>query len=692
MLGRSSPVLSYVINFKRLNRCLFSASPAEPGAQMQVQFKHPQTDEQDQIIFQFCFPNELVGTQREKRETFSFVLTGSDGMRQYGYCLREIHPSFTDCFCLIAPHGSFRFYNEIIQLFKQHIGQKTKLTELAECLLKLSYPFPDSSVLIKTPSITKSIKRSGDDTFADPSVVSVCSLVDRFGASEVVDLLSHIMLERKLLFVGDDLSVISNTISTFLSLLCPFVWQHVLIPLLPKSLVTYCAAPMPYIIGCLRELYPQVVMECGDLSDVFIIDITKFKYINKPDFEMMLFSDNSVGLRNILSNLKGFFPDVSRADFKITDEAVVRAQFLKFMQRMFLGYNNYFKKVKPEKSDQTTRFKPIKFKWSKFLKHVDEDTALFLNEFRESQMLYMFLDEREDMIINNISLQPICPLLIIPTQLVTQQVLHWKVLVDYIPTPTPQQKLCALCKSDLLANIPCSLWEGAPVHSKCYRCLSCFKVIVGDKETKTHQCLNCAMTKAPIKERTEEDYQKMFSKHLQKLFDKKKRKKELKNELLHKSMSLASFMKASTPDHAGSEQAPAGDPKRPPPQLPKKEPQHSSSPLKPATPAKSEPAKKPKTRSASSADVPKTEKEKPKESKKPPLPDKKKTPVQETKSATGPSIAQRKRDLERDGLSTTGKDPKPKQSDMVKSTPPKRSSHPAPSGSIKKLAARYEQM
>lgn len=53
-------------------------------------------------------------------------------------------------------------------------------------------------------------------------------------------------------------------------MISPFQWQHVFIPLLPSSLLSYAAAPVPYIIGVRRYLVPRLMQEA--LEDVILVD------------------------------------------------------------------------------------------------------------------------------------------------------------------------------------------------------------------------------------------------------------------------------------------------------------------------------------------------------------------------------------------------------------------------------------
>ena len=64
--------------------------------------------------------------------------------------------------------------------------------------------------------------------------------------------------ERKMIFVSSYPALLSNVIETFCSLIYPFEWKYVLIPVLPVKLLQYTHAPGPFIVGVLREYIDQL--------------------------------------------------------------------------------------------------------------------------------------------------------------------------------------------------------------------------------------------------------------------------------------------------------------------------------------------------------------------------------------------------------------------------------------------------
>lgn len=60
-----------------------------------------------------------------------------------------------------------------------------------------------------------------------------------FGPNTFYKLLTAVLLERSIVFVHSNLSVISSVIMSLKTLLRPFMWCHSLIPVLPRALLDH---------------------------------------------------------------------------------------------------------------------------------------------------------------------------------------------------------------------------------------------------------------------------------------------------------------------------------------------------------------------------------------------------------------------------------------------------------------------
>lgn len=69
----------------------------------------------------------------------------------------------------------------------------------------------------------------------------------------IILLFECVLLERKILLISKYKSLLTQVAECLTGLIYPFVWSHVLIPILPENLKSYIDAPVPFIIGISAE-------------------------------------------------------------------------------------------------------------------------------------------------------------------------------------------------------------------------------------------------------------------------------------------------------------------------------------------------------------------------------------------------------------------------------------------------------
>jgi hypothetical protein len=84
-------------------------------------------------------------------------------------------------------------------------------------------------------------------------------LLRSLSPSKILSVFGALVRERRILVVSNDLHRLSASIFALLALLRPFAWQHIFIPILSNNLLSYCCAPMPFLIGIHASLYDQVL-------------------------------------------------------------------------------------------------------------------------------------------------------------------------------------------------------------------------------------------------------------------------------------------------------------------------------------------------------------------------------------------------------------------------------------------------
>ena len=64
-----------------------------------------------------------------------------------------------------------------------------------------------------------------------------------------MQLVTCLWLEYKVLLFSSHLSVLTTVAETLITLLYPFKWEHVYVPVLPLQLLEFVNAPTPFIMG-----------------------------------------------------------------------------------------------------------------------------------------------------------------------------------------------------------------------------------------------------------------------------------------------------------------------------------------------------------------------------------------------------------------------------------------------------------
>lgn len=182
--------------------------------------------------------------------TYTFVLTNGSGIRTYGH-----GTTFTngEAVVSLSPYPWCKFFSRLAFLFRVNgeFGRKLVRT-LHNC------PTPPSGAPFLVPlDLGISFTRPYDRlcSFVDTSPESV---LEAFEVDDLLRILADLLLEKHIVVVGPSFSIVSTMIMSLLALVAPFDWMHILIPILPSSLINVLAAPPPYLIGILSSQLPLI--------------------------------------------------------------------------------------------------------------------------------------------------------------------------------------------------------------------------------------------------------------------------------------------------------------------------------------------------------------------------------------------------------------------------------------------------
>ncbi|XP_063072030.1 DENN/MADD domain containing 2Db [Engraulis encrasicolus] len=265
----------------------------QEGYEPQITYQFPKRDAMGQsqredeekslkAIPLFCFPEGVnwAPLTEYTSETFSFVLTEIDGSRRNGYC-RRLLPSgkgarAPEAYCIISRLACFGLFSKIFdEVEKRRQKSMAMIYPFMQSLREASIPAPGHTVKIKSfipESGTEiiSLTRPVDSWLEH---VDFRTLFRYLSDEEVLLVFAATVLERRIIFIADELSTLSQVIHAVAALLYPFTWQHTFISIVPKVLIDVVMAPTPYLLGVTRNML-DLVTDQSDDADLFIVDLS----------------------------------------------------------------------------------------------------------------------------------------------------------------------------------------------------------------------------------------------------------------------------------------------------------------------------------------------------------------------------------------------------------------------------------
>uniref|UniRef100_A0A672PSH9 DENN domain-containing protein 5B-like n=1 Tax=Sinocyclocheilus grahami TaxID=75366 RepID=A0A672PSH9_SINGR len=309
----------------------FDQSPLKRTFKSKVLAHYPENIEcnpfDQDAVNMLCMPKGLsFRTQRDSRtpQFHSFLITREDGSRTYGFVhtfyeevtspqicsamqtLHQMHqaehnasahncPSSCGCsgegydsvrdtlyvskaVCLITPmpfmHACKRFLSQVHRAVISHEPPPLPLESyIFNILYEVPLPPPGRSlkfhgvyepILCQRPGV-------GELPLADFPLSEAFQLL---GVENLVQIFTCVLLEMQILLYSQDyqrLMVVAEGITT---LLFPFQWQHVYVPILPASLLHFLDAPVPYLMGLQsKEGTDRSKLELPQEANLCFVDI-----------------------------------------------------------------------------------------------------------------------------------------------------------------------------------------------------------------------------------------------------------------------------------------------------------------------------------------------------------------------------------------------------------------------------------
>ncbi|XP_068586358.1 DENN domain-containing protein 2B isoform X1 [Cebidichthys violaceus] len=349
-------------------------------------------------IPQFCFPDakDWSPVSEYTSETFSFMLTGEDGSRRFGYC-RRLLPNgkgsrLPEVYCVISRLGCFDLFSTILDEVERRRGVSAALVyPFMRSLMESPFPAPGKIIKVKTflPGAGNEVIELRRPTDSRLEHVDFDSLFSCLSVRQVIRVFASLLLERRVIFVADKLSTLSSCMHAVVALLYPFSWQHTFIPVLPGSMLDIVCCPTPFLVGLLSSSMPK--LKELPVEEALMVDLGTDRFIRQMDDEASLLPRKlQAALEQALEQRNDIISQDSDSE---SDEeynslnCLVSEAFIRFFLETIGHYSLFI--------TQNERGERI-FQREAFRKSVaSKSIRRFLGVFMESQMFAGFIQDRE---------------------------------------------------------------------------------------------------------------------------------------------------------------------------------------------------------------------------------------------------------------------------------------------------------
>ncbi|XP_072222781.1 DENN domain-containing protein 2D-like isoform X2 [Leuresthes tenuis] len=355
-----------------------------------ARFQKEEEEKTLKAITLFCFPEGInwAPLTEYHSETFSFVLTEIDGSRRNGYC-RRLLPGGNgarppEAYCIISTLACFGLFSKIFdEVEKRRQISMAMIYPLMQKLRETPFPAPGHKVEIKI-----FFPESGTETFSLTRPLDSWLEHVNFGTlfscltdKEVLLVFAAAVLERRIIFIAEELGTLSQVIHAVAALLYPFTWQHTFISIVPEILIDVVMAPTPYLLGVQKRLLDLV----DDQGDLLLVDLSEGK--NKT-FIASIGDEASILPPKLQAEVLEALSNRQKASTVEELNRVVSEAFLHFFVRTVGHYSSY---VKCSKSGE-----PAVFEKRSFYKAIESKTTRhFVKKFIQTQMFDLFIQEAE---------------------------------------------------------------------------------------------------------------------------------------------------------------------------------------------------------------------------------------------------------------------------------------------------------
>lgn len=259
-------------------------SPKGPHGRLVVQkLYHLQNEHDTSHLIEFCFPEQDDLTSPS--ESFIFTLTKDDSTRVFGFCRRLVPVAATNggiwrlpiCLCVLSQRPWFSLYTRVLDIVEKNYDPVRFVPSFVRAAYEAQMPSPRWRETIRVEplvggrSFYGSFELSPPDEESRPTGVQFGTLLESLGAPNTLRVLAALMTEQKVVFVGSRWGHVSGCAHAASELLYPLQWQHIFVPVLPKSKLSYACAPMPFVLGIAQRNLAALQQE--PIDNLLFVDV-----------------------------------------------------------------------------------------------------------------------------------------------------------------------------------------------------------------------------------------------------------------------------------------------------------------------------------------------------------------------------------------------------------------------------------
>ncbi|KAA8490995.1 Suppression of tumorigenicity 5 protein [Porphyridium purpureum] len=213
---------------------------------------------------------KLISSKQRQNGLALFVLSTVNERAQAETLLNELIVEFEKCCkrntalapdedCAALARRSFR--NACESAVRKYVGSpenQASIPNASTPLLLVQSEKEEAPLLLERNISAVASERALSAGSALVPDMSVYDLLLAFGSSVFIDVVTAILLEKRIIFCSWFLRRLEIGIENFLKALDPLTWQGIYIPVLPAGLLDVVHAPMPFLVGIHTSCVPRI--------------------------------------------------------------------------------------------------------------------------------------------------------------------------------------------------------------------------------------------------------------------------------------------------------------------------------------------------------------------------------------------------------------------------------------------------